>query len=121
MSPHSEVDLHLHSTASDGMLDPAALVAHVAGCGVTLMALTDHDTVDGIAAAAAQATAEGIGFVAGVELSVLWRGRSLHVLGLGIDPEAAALTTGIAGQKVIRESRAERIAEKLEKAGAPGR
>jgi len=121
MSPHSEIDLHLHSTASDGMLDPAALVAHVAGCGVKLMALTDHDTVDGIAAAAAQAPVSGIGFIAGVELSVLWRGRSLHVLGLGIDPAAPALSAGIAGQKVIRESRAERIAEKLQKAGAPGR
>jgi len=120
MSPHSEVDLHLHSTASDGMLDPAALVRHVAGCGVKLMALTDHDTVDGIAEAAIAARKAGIGFVAGVELSVDWRGRGLHVLGLGIDPDAPALIAGIAGQKVIREARAERIAEKLEKAGAPG-
>ena len=52
MNARSPVDLHLHSTASDGMLDPAALVAHVAGCGVRLMALTDHDTVAGIEAIA---------------------------------------------------------------------
>jgi 3',5'-nucleoside bisphosphate phosphatase len=52
MTPHSPVDLHLHSTASDGTLDPAALVAHVAAHGVRLMALTDHDTVSGVAAAA---------------------------------------------------------------------
>ena len=121
MSPHSDVDLHLHSTASDGMLDPAALVRHVAACGVKLMALTDHDTVEGVAVATEAAKSSGIGFVAGVELSVSWRGRSLHVLGLGIDPAAPALSTGIARQRTIRDDRAERIAERLEKAGAPGR
>ena len=76
MNELSPVDLHLHSTASDGMLDPAALVAHVAACGVKLMALTDHDTVAGVAAAAAAAQMHGIGFVAGVELSADWRGRT---------------------------------------------
>jgi 3',5'-nucleoside bisphosphate phosphatase len=121
MSPQSDVDLHLHSTASDGMLEPAALVRHVAACGVKLMALTDHDTVDGVGAAAQEAQAAGIGFVAGVELSVSWRGRSLHVLGLGIDPSAPALTAGIGAAREIREERANRIAERLHKAGAPGR
>jgi predicted metal-dependent phosphoesterase TrpH len=121
MSPHSEVDLHLHSTASDGMLEPAALVAHVSGCGVRLMALTDHDTVAGVDEAAAAARTYGIGFVAGVELSVAWRGKSLHVLGLGIDPQSPGLTAGIGAQKTIRDQRAERIAERLQKAGAPGR
>ena len=121
MSPHSDVDLHLHSTASDGMLDPPALVRHVAGCGVRLMALTDHDTVDGVAAAARAAADCGVGFVAGVELSVAWRGKSLHVLGLGIDPQSPGLTAGIGVQKTTRDERAERIAERLERAGAPGR
>jgi predicted metal-dependent phosphoesterase TrpH len=121
MSPHSDVDLHLHSTASDGMLDPAALVMHVADRGVKLMALTDHDTVAGVDAAARAARERGIGFVAGVELSVSWRGRALHVLGLAIDPRASALSTGLGAQRELRESRAERIAEKLQAAGAPGR
>jgi 3',5'-nucleoside bisphosphate phosphatase len=121
MSPHSDVDLHLHSTASDGMLDPAALVRHVAACGVKLMALTDHDTVEGVAVAAEAARSCDIAFVAGVELSVSWRGRSLHILGLEIDPSAPALTAGIGRQWTIRDERAERIAERLEKAGAPGR
>lgn len=121
MSPHSDVDLHLHSTASDGMLDPADLVRHVAGCGVRLMALTDHDTVEGVAAAAQAALDCGIGFVPGVELSVDWRGKSLHVLGLGIDPQSPGLTAGLGVQKSIRDERAERIAERLQKAGAPGR
>ncbi len=121
MSPHSDVDLHLHSTASDGMLAPAALVAHVADCGVRLMALTDHDTVAGVNAAAIAAASCGIGFVAGIELSVSWRGRSLHVLGLAIDPHSPRLTAGIGVQRTLRDERAERIAERLQKAGAPGR
>jgi hypothetical protein len=121
MNVQSSVDLHLHSTASDGMLDPAALVAHVAGCGVRLMALTDHDTVAGVEAAAAAAREHGIGFVAGVELSAAWRGKALHVLGLAIDPRSPMLERGLEGQQALREERAERIAEKLEAAGAPGR
>jgi len=121
MNHHSIVDLHMHSTASDGMLDPKALVAHVADCGVRLMALTDHDTVAGVAAAAEAARDRGIGFVAGVELSVTWRGRELHVLGLAIDPEAPVLVRGLGSQQELRKARAERIAERLEAAGAPGR
>lgn len=120
MTPASEIDLHLHSTASDGTLDPAALVAHVAACGVTLMALTDHDTVAGIEAAASAARERRIGFLAGVELSCAWRGRAIHVLGLAIDPDAAAIARALAGQHAIRESRAEAIAARLDAAGAPG-
>ncbi len=120
MTPHSPIDLHLHSTASDGMLDPASLVAYVAGCGVRLMALTDHDTVAGCEAAANAAREHGIGFVAGVELSADWRGRAIHVLGLAIDPRAGALARGLESQQAIREARAIRIAEKLDAAGAPG-
>jgi predicted metal-dependent phosphoesterase TrpH len=120
MNPHSPVDLHLHSSASDGTLDPAALVAHVAACGVRLMALTDHDTVAGIPAAAGAARAHGIGFVAGVELSACWRGRSIHVLGLALDPEHPTLARGLARQQSAREQRAERIAARLDAAGAPG-
>jgi hypothetical protein len=63
----------------------------------------------------------GIGFIAGIELSVSWRGRSLHVLGLAIEPQAPELTEGIAAQQTIRDERAERIADRLQKAGAPGR
>jgi predicted metal-dependent phosphoesterase TrpH len=120
MNPHSPVDLHLHSSASDGTLEPAALVAHVAGCGVRLMALTDHDTVAGIPAAVAAARAHGIGFVAGVELSACWRGRSIHVLGLALDAEHPALTRCLARQQSVREERADRIAARLDAAGAPG-
>ena len=120
MNSACEVDLHLHSTASDGTLDPAALVAHVAACGVTLMALTDHDTIAGIETAAGAARERGIGFIAGVELSAAWRGRAIHVLGLAVDPSRAALARALAGQQALREARAEAIAAKLDAAGAPG-
>lgn len=120
MTPHSPVDLHLHSTASDGTLDPAALVAHVAARGVKLMALTDHDTVAGVGAAAAAARAAGLAFVPGVELSASWRGRSIHVLGLAIDPASPALSRALASQQARREVRAERIASRLDAADAPG-
>lgn len=120
MNARSPVDLHLHSTASDGVLDPAALVAHVAACGVGLMALTDHDTVAGVEAAAAAARSAGIGFVAGVEISARWRGRTVHVLGLRVDPAAHRLAAGLASQQALRERRAECIAANLDAAGAPG-
>lgn len=120
MTAQSPVDLHLHSTASDGTLDPAALVAHVAACGVRLMALTDHDTVAGVEAAAAAARELRIACVAGVELSADWRGRTIHVLGLAIDPANPVLARGLEAQQQLRETRALRIAEKLDSAGAPG-
>ena len=120
MTPHSPVDLHLHSTASDGMLDPAALVAHVAARGVKLMALTDHDTVAGVGAAAAAARVANLAFVPGVELSASWRGRSIHVLGLAIDPDSPALSRALASQQARREVRAIQIAGRLDAAGAPG-
>ncbi|HEY7923364.1 MAG TPA: PHP domain-containing protein [Steroidobacteraceae bacterium] len=120
MTPQSPVDLHLHSTASDGTLDPAALVARVAACGVKLMALTDHDTVAGIEAAAAAAPGHGIALVAGVEISADWRGRTIHVLGLAIDPGNPLLARGLEAQQRLRDARAARIAEKLDAAGVPG-
>lgn len=121
MNPRSAVDLHTHSSASDGVLDPAALVAMAAARGVRLLALTDHDTVAGLEAAQAAARGSGIALVAGVELSVDWRGRTLHVLGLAIDPRAVALVRGLCRLELLRESRAERIAARLSAAGAPGR
>ena len=120
MNPRSPIDLHLHSSASDGVLDPAALVAHAAGCGVTYMALTDHDTVAGIDEAGAAARRLGVTLIAGVELSVDWRGRTLHVLGLAIDPLAASLAQGLRQLQGIRRERALQVADRLDKAGAAG-
>jgi len=114
------IDLHLHSTASDGRLDPAALVRHARDCGVSVLALTDHDTTTGLAAAAAEAAALGLCFVPGIEISAGWRGRTVHVLGLGIDPEASALAAGLAGLRTERARRAREIGARLDAAGGPG-
>lgn len=119
-APGSPVDLHLHSTASDGVLAPAQLVALAAACGVRLCALTDHDTVDGLEAAAAAARAHGVTLVPGTELSAHWRGRTIHVVGLGIDPAASALTAALALRAAARAVRAERIRDRLDRGGAPG-
>lgn len=114
------VDLHLHSQASDGRLEPGELVRHAHRCGVRLMSLTDHDTTAGLAAAAAAARDLGMAFVPGIELSADWRGRTVHVLGLGIDPDAPDLCQGVLRLAAERERRAGRIARRLDAAGAPG-
>ncbi len=115
----SIVDLHTHSTASDGLLDPRALVERAAARGVTLLALTDHDTTDGLDAARAAASGAGIAFVPGTELSALWGGLTVHVLGLDIGPESLVLRAHIEGLGLLRAERAEAIGRGLAKAGIP--
>lgn len=119
MTPGS-IDLHLHSTASDGRLDPASLMRHACDCGVAVAALTDHDTTSGLEAAASEAAALGMSFVPGVEISSEWRGRTIHVLGLAIDPAAPGLVAGLEGLRAERGRRAQEIASRLDAAGAPG-
>ncbi|MBL8383390.1 MAG: PHP domain-containing protein [Burkholderiales bacterium] len=120
------VDLHSHSLASDGLLAPAAVAARARAGGVDVWALTDHDDVSGLDEAAAAAAALGMRFVPGVEISVTWRaepshkGTTVHVVGLNIDPENAALADGLAAIRAGREDRARRIAFDLEVAGVPG-
>src|SRR6266511_4035764 len=84
-------DLHSHSTHSDGLLTPTELVQRAARRGVDVLALTDHDEVSGLAEARAAAGETGLRLVDGAELSVSWRGLTLHVLALRIDPECPAL------------------------------
>lgn len=115
-----DIDLHLHSQASDGRLEPGELVRHADRCGVRLMALTDHDTTAGLAAAAAAAQQVGMAFVPGIEISADWRGRTVHVLGLGIDATADGLQKGVQRLGAERERRASEIAQRLDAAGAPG-
>ena len=90
-------DLHCHSTRSDGLLPPAALVARAAARGVDVLALTDHDEVSGLPEARDAASLAGIEFVCGSELSVSWEDQTIHVIGLRIDPDNAALTAGLDG------------------------
>lgn len=110
-------DLHSHSTRSDGLLTPAELVARAAERGVRALALTDHDEVSGLREAHAHASHVGIALINGVEISVTWKGETLHVVGLHIDPENAELTAGLEQIRSGRLHRAERIASGLEQAG----
>ena len=116
----SAYDLHSHSTASDGTLDPAALVARAHAAGVPSLALTDHDTTAGLAAAKAEAERLGLNLVHGVEVSVTWGGRTVHVVGLNVEPGHPDLEAGLARLRAFRDWRAEEIGRRLGKHGILG-
>lgn len=111
------IDLHCHSTASDGRLTPTELVTRAHAFGVTTLALTDHDTVDGLDEARRAAADHDLDFVNGVEISVTWQRRTLHIVGLAFDPDAPVLTAGLTGLQQTRRRRAERMGDKLARAG----
>lgn len=113
-------DLHTHSTASDGTLEPAQLVRHAAESDIRMLALTDHDTTAGVAAAAREAKKLGIAFVPGVEISVTWGSNGIHILGLGIDPECTLLQQGLESLRDYRLWRAREIGRRLDERGIPG-
>jgi 3',5'-nucleoside bisphosphate phosphatase len=113
-------DLHTHSTASDGTLSPSALVERAAGAGVTLLALTDHDTTAGLAEAQIAAQSVGIRLVPGVEISVTWGAGTIHVVGLHLDASNPQLQYGLAGLMEFRAWRAEEIGRRLAKHGIAG-
>ena len=92
-----QIDLHAHSTASDGTLTPAALMQRAHAAGVGVMALTDHDTLEGLHEAHTAARALGLGFVPGVEISVTWERVTVHIVGLGVDPDNESLQQGLVG------------------------
>ena len=114
------IDLHCHSTASDGLLAPAELVRRAAANGVELLALTDHDDLGGLSPARAVAESLGMRFINGVEISIEWGGLQVHILGYNFDAEDAALNTGLASIRSGRIVRAQRMSADLEKAGIPG-
>jgi predicted metal-dependent phosphoesterase TrpH len=110
------IDLHTHSTASDGTTAPADLVRQARGAGLDVVALTDHDTVAGHAEAAAALPA-GLTLVPGAEISCTAEGISLHLLGYLFDPADAALDEALTAMRASRVGRAERMARRLEEAG----
>lgn len=114
------IDLHMHSTASDGTLSPTELICFAAECGCNTVALTDHDTAAGVSEARSEAHRLGIRFIAGIEVSSLWGGRSIHVVGLGIDDTNPVLTRKVREFEVSRTRRAAQIAEKLAALGIAG-
>lgn len=116
----ASIDLHSHSTASDGRLRPAALVARAAAQGVTTLALTDHDTTAGVPEAAAAAREAGIRLVPGVEISTTWARRDFHIVGLGVDTDHSGLQAALAEIRALRGQRARAIGDKLARHGMPG-
>lgn len=112
------IDLHSHSTASDGSLSPRALVALARDSGLGALALTDHDTLDGLPEASRAAAEMGIRFIPGIEIESGWPDRGVfHVLGLGFDPEHSAMRDIVPR---IQELRAERNRAMLERMAAAG-
>ena len=114
------VDLHCHSSASDGLLPAADVARRAFANGVDLLALTDHDNLGGLAAARAVADEVGMGFVNGVEISIEWGGLQVHVLGLGFAADDQALGDGLETIRSGRVVRAQRMAAELDKVGLHG-
>jgi predicted metal-dependent phosphoesterase TrpH len=106
------IDLHTHTTASDGRCSPRQLVARAVTAGVTILSVTDHDTVSGCADAAAACTAAGVAFVPGIEMTAVLAEADVHVLGYFIDTRAESLLAFLAGQ---RRSRLDRVREMIDR------
>jgi 3',5'-nucleoside bisphosphate phosphatase len=113
-------DLHSHSLVSDGTLSPADLAARACAQGVELWALTDHDEIGGLAEARAAAAELGMGWLSGVEVSVSFAGETVHIVGLGFDPDDEALRQGLQATRGGRRQRAQQMADSLAQAGIGG-
>ena len=111
------IDLHVHSTASDGTFTPTELVAEAKRCGLSAFALTDHDTVDGISEALAAGKASGLEVIPGVELSTEYNETEIHVVGLFIDPANTELQAELAKFRDNRDNRNLKMIEKLQEEG----
>lgn len=110
-------DLHMHSTASDGTLTPEQLVQKATTTDIKVLALTDHDTTDGLSAAASAIKNTDITLINGVEISVSWYHLTIHVVGLHINPNHPELHQGLTKAVEFRQWRAQEIATRLEKSG----
>ena len=115
----SSVDLHLHTTASDGRFTPAELVRRAAAAGLTVIAVTDHDTTAAVGEVQALAQARGMMAVSGIEITAVEAARDVHMLGYFLDPADRALNEFLTGQRVARIARIEAIGERLAALGMP--
>ena len=115
-------DLHSHTQFSDGTLTPAELLACASEMQVDTLAITDHDNVDGLKDLAALGAGEpcAVNLIAGIELSTHWKSVGIHVLGLNIDPDSAAIEEAARVQMQARWKRAEQISSNLSKQGLDG-
>jgi len=112
------VDLHTHSTASDGTLAPEGVIEAAQRCGLTALALTDHDTIDGVPAARVAGERLGVRIIAGVELSAFHEDNEIHLLALHVT-HIGALETRLSELRTGRYTRAQKIVEKLQTLGIP--
>ncbi|MGE3274723.1 MAG: PHP domain-containing protein [Vicinamibacterales bacterium] len=113
------IDLHLHTTASDGWLSPAALVARATRAGLTTIAVTDHDTVAGLEETGRHAAAAGVRLVPGIEITAVHNQRDVHVLAYFVDAGDATLLRFLAEQRALRVARVREIGERLARLGVP--
>lgn len=113
------IDLHAHTTASDGRCSPRELIDRAAGKGITTLAVTDHDTMAAHGEAAAAAQAAGITFVPGIEITSVYKAKDTHVLAYFLDPQTPGLEALVSGQRARRVERARTIAAALARLGAP--
>jgi predicted metal-dependent phosphoesterase TrpH len=116
----TNADLHCHSTVSDGTLSPETVAARAKANGVELWSLTDHDELGGQARAEAAARELALPYLPGVEISVSFAGQTVHIVGLGFDPDDAALRSGLAQTRGGRGERALEMAAGLARVGIPG-
>lgn len=120
MPTYLNADLHCHSVVSDGTLTPEALANRARANGVELWALTDHDEVGGQHQAQAAALGVGMAYLTGTEISVTFAGATVHIVGLGFDPDHPALVQGLYRTRGGRGQRALEMAENLATLGLPG-
>jgi 3',5'-nucleoside bisphosphate phosphatase len=113
------IDLHVHTTASDGRCTPHQLVERASHAGVRVIAVTDHDTIASIAEVRAAAETRGIDVVAGIEITAVEAGRDIHVLGYFLNPDDADLAAFLAGQRAQRIARLEAVGVRLAELGMP--
>jgi predicted metal-dependent phosphoesterase TrpH len=120
VEPLLNADLHCHSVVSDGTLTPEALAARAKANGVQLWALTDHDEIGGQERAMAAAKAEGMKYLTGVEISITFAGKTVHIVGLGFDHTNEALVQGLRNTRGGRAERAQEMSDGLAKVGIHG-
>lgn len=113
-------DLHCHSTLSDGTLEPEVLASRAKANGVELWSLTDHDEISGQHRAMAAARSAGLPYLTGTEISVTFADVTVHIVGLGFDPDHPALLAGLQRTRGGRGERAQEMSEQLARVGIKG-
>lgn len=111
------IDLHVHTTESDGTLSPGETVEYAAKKGLSAIAVTDHDTTGGVKEAAAAGLRLGVELIAGIEVSTDYKGHGVHILGYFVDPDSEAMQQCLAGVIAEREARNERIVRLMQRDG----